>query len=341
MSTGCMLPGPGRLRCDTHAGPAGWGFLLTGQIVNDDTDNQEKTQVIRTEGEPSDHGDPCLVAVSGSEIGRRYPLTEPRTTLGRSPDAGIVIHEQGVSRFHAAVERREDGLWIHDLESTNGTIVNGVRVREQLLEQGAQLRIGKALFKYLDRNNLETAYYDEVYRLTTIDDLTGAANRRHLFAALEKELARSIRHGRNLSLILFDIDRFKVLNDTYGHPAGDAVLTQIAGRIQPLCRDEDVFARYGGEEFAMLLPETDRPEAAAVAERMRRAVSHLPFAAEQWSLTVTISLGVSDLDEILGPDRTGAQGILAADHIQNLVRSADEKLYRAKETGRNRVIVSL
>ncbi|TVR00471.1 MAG: GGDEF domain-containing protein [Deltaproteobacteria bacterium] len=305
----------------------------------DDTDSQEKTQVVRTDVGAPAGAEACLVAVSGGEIGRRYRLHNVETRLGRSPNADIVVEEQGVSRLHACVLRKHNGTVIRDLESTNGTVVNGVSVREQRLEDGDTVRIGKAVFKFLERNNLESAYYDEIYRLTTIDDLTRIANRRHFFTTFERELSRSLRHDRDLAIVMFDIDRFKLLNDTYGHTAGDAVLTQVAERVSSLCREEDLFARYGGEEFALLLPETEQRAAGSLARRIRIAIAEKPFPVDSWKLDVTVSLGVADIAEFR--ERHDLQNARTAtpELVNQFIRIADEKLYTAKELGRNRVVL--
>src|SRR5262249_2856937 len=151
--------------------------------------------------------------------------------------------------------------------------------------------------------NVEAEYHEELYRLATLDALTGLYNKRYLLDYLERELARSVRRGRPLALILFDIDYFKAINDTLGHLAGDLTLSALAGRLKAEIRQDEVLARYGGEEFAAVLTETVDGEAATVAERLRQMVESPAFHFEGCPYQVTISLGVAatQLGEVLTP----------------------------------------
>lgn len=157
------------------------------------------------------------------------------------------------------------------------------------------------------------------------DPLTGLWNRRAATSALRRDLARAARAGEPVSVILADVDHFKAVNDTWGHPAGDQVLMELAVRMQRCVRDADSVARWGGEEMLMVLPSADATTAYDVAERMRLAVAGEGFAVGGKRLPVTLSLGVA----VIHPN--------AADDWEDLVRLADEALYRAKESGRNRV----
>ena len=164
-----------------------------------------------------------------------------------------------------------------------------------------------------------------------LDGLTGISNRRCFDTMLEKEARRAVRDGLPLALLLLDVDRFKAFNDTYGHPAGDACLREIAGAMgRMMQRPADLAARYGGEEFAMLLPGTDHAGATALAERVRAAVRDLnidhPGAATG---IVTVSIGVA----VVWPQRS-EQG------AQRLVQMADKALYQAKAAGRDRVCLA-
>jgi len=121
---------------------------------------------------------------------------------------------------------------------------------------------------------------------------------------------------------MFDVDHFKRVNDTYGHLAGDYVLTQLATVVKGKIRREDVFARYGGEEFVIVLPEIDGPNAAAFGEKVRKLIERAPFRFEETPIGVTVSIGIASL---MGEEGDGA----------DLVKRADDKLYEAKESGRN------
>ena len=148
---------------------------------------------------------------------------------------------------------------------------------------------------------------------------------RYLLDFLDREVARSVRHHRPLSVLLFDIDRFKLINDEHGHLCGDYVLRALGERLRHAVRREDLLARYGGEEFAQVLVETDREHAMIAAERVRKSVADSPFQFENRSLPVTVSVGVATT--------CGEAGMTPA----GLLKQADDKLYAAKRAGRNRV----
>ncbi|MHB8893825.1 MAG: sensor domain-containing diguanylate cyclase [Candidatus Geothermincolia bacterium] len=169
--------------------------------------------------------------------------------------------------------------------------------------------------------------FEQVNRLAITDSITGLYNYRKLTRDLDREIVRSRRYHHPFSFIMADIDHFKVLNDTYGHPAGDAVLRGVADALNSERREVDRVYRYGGEEFSILLPETDWPEAFEVAEKLRRKVEDLEVVVtgEEEPIKTTISMGVASF----------SRDSLALEH---LISSADEALYSAKETGRNRVV---
>jgi diguanylate cyclase (GGDEF)-like protein len=174
----------------------------------------------------------------------------------------------------------------------------------------------------LTGDNIEHAYHEEIYRLKTTDGLTGAYNKRYFEEDLERELFRFFRYKRPLSLLMIDIDFFKKINDEYGHLAGDRVLTQLGQLVSKNVRREDTFCRYGGEEFAILMPEMEIHGAILLAERIRRLIDDTIFEFEGYELPVAISLGAAEADmEMNSPE--------------DFVRLADERLYLAKENGRN------
>lgn len=167
--------------------------------------------------------------------------------------------------------------------------------------------------------------HEQMNKLAITDGLTRLFNHRYFQERLAQEFERAKRFSQDLSLILMDIDFFKRINDTYGHPVGDVILKAVAARISAHLRKIDLTARYGGEEFAMLLPQTNIEMAMAVAERIREDMAEKPIETDKGSLTVTISLGVCD---------TSVSGVTRA---VDLVRKADEALYAAKKDGRNMV----
>ena len=270
----------------------------------------------------------CLVHIypTGPSMGCRYPLGDKLLVVGRGDDTDIRIQDNSVSRRHARIEPAPDGYYVSDLGSTNGTFVND-RQLESLwqLQDGDYLRVGNCIYRYLAGGNIEAEYHEEIYRLTIQDGLTRLNNQRALTEFLDREVARSQRHNRSLSVHMFDIDRFKAVNDSYGHLCGDFVLRELAECLKETVRKEDLFARYGGEEFVMVLVETSLKDAITAAERMRELVAGHQFRFETDPLKLTISIGVATT--------TGNPEM--SPHA--LLKAADEKLYHAKRTGRNRV----
>jgi diguanylate cyclase (GGDEF)-like protein/PAS domain S-box-containing protein len=177
-----------------------------------------------------------------------------------------------------------------------------------------------------NRRQLQAAN-KELRRLSSTDRLTGLYNRGHWEEMLRQEYARHKRYDSNTALVMFDIDHFKKINDTYGHQVGDAVIQQTADIIRENMRDADVAGRYGGEEFVVLLPDTDRQGAMMFAERLRESVAAYEVKHEQHSIRFTISLGVADLSR---PTTGYAQ----------LIEWADTALYASKAGGRNKVSLS-
>jgi two-component system, cell cycle response regulator len=268
----------------------------------------------------------CLVHIypTGPCMGRRYPLGDKDLLVGRGDDCDIRIQDNSVSRKHVKVEPTEEGFSVGDLGSTNGTFVNDKQLDGvQKLHDGDYLRVGNCLYRYLTGGNIEAEYHEEIYRLTIQDGLTRIHNQRALTEFLDREVARSQRHKRPLSVLMFDIDKFKAINDTHGHLCGDFVLRELAECIRGTIRKEDLFARYGGEEFCVVLVETSPAEAQGAAERVRSIIEKHPFQFENTKIKLTVSVGVAT---------TTGETILTP---PDLLRLADEKLYLAKRSGRN------
>jgi diguanylate cyclase (GGDEF)-like protein len=270
----------------------------------------------------------CLVHIypTGPGMGKRYALNDSPIVLGRGHDCDIQVNEHSVSRRHARIQPASDGYYAVDLQSTNGTFVNDAVSATTRLHDGDYLRIGNCIYRFLAGGNVEAEYHEEIYRLTIKDGLTDIHNKRYLLEFLDRELARSARHHRPLALVLFDIDRFKEINDKLGHLGGDYALRELAALVKAGVRKEELFARYGGEEFAIVLPETNLERGLSVAERVRASVEQQPFTYEDKTFSLTVSAGMSTTigDDSLTP--------------QELIRQADERLYQAKRDGRNRVV---
>jgi diguanylate cyclase (GGDEF)-like protein len=296
-------------------------------MIGDDDRGYDKTVVtviapIRSECQGMDD-EACLVVIYGHELGKKHRFACDKLIIGRSSKCDIQIDEESVSRSHCCLKRVGRVVTIRDMGSTNGTYVNDIQSEEVSLRDGDLVKVGQTIFKFLSGGNVEKAYHDEIYRLMHVDGLTQVFNKRYFMERLESELSRARRYDRPLSLIMFDIDHFKQVNDTYGHLAGDAVLKQLCQVVHSKIRREDMLCRYGGEEFAILLPEIDKAHALLAAEKIRLLVEGTAFTFERTQIPVTISLGVSAAEK---------ETIEADEFIQR----ADERLYQAKHLGRNR-----
>ena len=272
--------------------------------------------------------------------GRRFTLSRDEHFAGRRRDLDLPVDVDSVSRRHARFYREGDDWWLEDLQSTNGTYVNDDPIERRRLEDGDIVRFGEAVTKFLSGSNIERAYHEEIYRLSILDGLTGIHNKRFFEEVLEREVARSLRHGRPLALVMFDIDFFKKVNDGHGHVAGDAILQALCRRLRPRIRREDLLARVGGEEFACLLPDTEQGGAIAFAEDLRGMVEREAFAFESASIAITISLGLAVLEpsmtDLRSSDDSG-RSLAEARDAEILLKRADDRLYEAKNRGRNRV----
>jgi two-component system cell cycle response regulator len=191
----------------------------------------------------------------------------------------------------------------------------------------AMLRI-KTLQDELDQKNRELELANKrLKKLSITDGLTELFNHRHVHQLLHEEFERSARTGESIAVVMMDLDRFKAVNDTYGHPTGDVILYETARILQDTAREIDMVGRYGGEEFIAILPETDEEPAANFAERVRRAVEEHVFRDGATEVRMTVSCGVASLHE-------------GVDGPEGLLKAADEALYQAKHGGRNRVVRS-
>lgn len=266
----------------------------------------------------------CLVIIYGDDLGRRVPLGFDACVMGRSSKCDVQLDQESVSRNHARIQRQRSNYVIRDLGSTNGTYVNDELVDEGILRDGDQIKVGRTIFKFIMSGNMEAQYHEEIYRLMTVDGLTELHNKRYFNEALEREASRSRRYSRVFSLVLFDIDHFKKINDTYGHLAGDAVLRQLGALVRNKVRRDDIPARTGGEEFAVIVPEVAFVGAMNLADKLRASIEGAVFQFEGTRILVTASMGVAEwTEDITDP--------------QELVKKADERLYDAKRSGRNRV----
>lgn len=267
-----------------------------------------------------------LTVIEGPEIGRVMPITTGEVTIGRGSDCEVSVPHGVVSRKHARLVLRRDKLVVEDLGSANGTFVNGERVTARcVVPDGSRLQLGGEVLLRVQLLEAKEAHSSQrLYIAALRDSLTSLLNRRAAGERLDEEVAFARRHATLLSFLILDIDRFKTINDTHGHPVGDAVLADVARALRGAVRAEDVVARWGGEEFVVLARGIPQEGARVLAERIRSAVEKLTLATPAGvPVPVTISIGGA----LLGK---GDDGLA-------LVRKADAALYEAKTSGRNRV----
>ena len=267
----------------------------------------------------------CLVQYSGDALGRRYLLDAPEITVGRSSVNSVVIHDDSVSRQHAKIISRANVVAIEDMGSSNGTFIHEEPVLSRTtLNDGDILRLGNILFKFFAHDNIENVFHDNIYRMATIDAGTELFNKKYLLETLESEFRFCRIYGRPLSVIYYDLDYFKKVNDEHGHSCGDFILRECSQIAKSCMRGEDVLARYGGEEFVAILPNADGATAADLAERIRKSIEEHEFVFEDRTLRQTISAGVTENQA-------------AFKSAAELLNDADRKLYQSKNAGRNRV----
>ncbi|MEL7061044.1 MAG: GGDEF domain-containing protein [Acidobacteriota bacterium] len=262
-------------------------------------------------------------------LGTRFRLPpHGRLEIGRSSNCDISMPGiRSLSRHHARLEHLGAVVRIQDMGSTNGTFVNDDRIDgPRRLRSGDRFQVGALHFKFLHEKDPESAYHQAIYQLMTSDGLTRIFNRSKFEEEMVREFERARRHDRPLSLVFFDIDHFKRINDTHGHLAGDFVLQQVARITQPFLRPEQVFARVGGEEFAILCPETPEHGAARLAEKLRARFVEERYDYAEARIDLSCSFGVAARDGSM-------------DEPSALYSLADEAMYRSKAEGRNRVTV--
>lgn len=268
-----------------------------------------------------------LVVISGKPLGKSFFLSKEKMFLGRDLAADISIGDTSISRKHIEFEASPQGVIAKDLGSTNGTFINDRKIEIKSLGDGDLIRCGNTILKFLKEGKMENIHYGKMYDLATLDDMTGALNKKAICDLLKEEFSRSQTKQVPLTLLFFDIDHFKQTNDTHGHLAGDYVLKETCFLIKSkMIRQQDALGRYGGEEFALILRETPLHIGVDVAERIRSTIERHPFLFDGKQIPVTISIGVVSLDSTTKSD-------------EDLLTLADKALYDAKNQGRNRVCV--
>ncbi|HEX7707945.1 MAG TPA: GGDEF domain-containing protein [Thermoanaerobaculia bacterium] len=282
----------------------------------------------RPADEPPEQPSACLIIISHPDpgmLGRQYAIAPgEELIIGRANDASITLGLPVISRRHARLRRSDDEVTLEDLGSRNGTFLQGAKLHEAAcLRHGDQFSVESVHFRFITGSNIEQAFHEAIYDLVTHDDLTGIYNRRKYEKEVERDFARAVRYNRQLSIVLFDIDEFKEINDRFGHLGGDSVLRQMADLVGTQLRREGIFARFGGDEFVVLCPEVGLSGARVLAERLRSCIAEHRFNFEGHTVRVTCSFGVAE--------RTAETRFTS-----DLYAAADASLYAAKYGGRNR-----
>lgn len=279
----------------------------------------------------SSKGPLYLIVLSGGIPGAMLPLVKGGNWLGRAADNSLQLPEPSISRHHAVLKATDDEqVVLTDLSSSNGTFVNGRRLTPHqalVLNDGDRIRLGaNVVVKFVRPDPCEEQFQREMFERVVRDSLTGLYNRAYFLDQVVPLAQRAAIKGLGIAVLMLDIDHFKGINDAHGHDAGDAVLREVAEVFRRATRSDDLVARYGGEEFVLALPVDSLECAASRAERIRAALAERPLRTRSQPLHVTASIGVafSTHDRV----RTAAA----------LISAADLNLYRAKESGRNRVV---
>jgi diguanylate cyclase (GGDEF)-like protein len=252
-------------------------------------------------------------------------LGSSKVVMGRDKSLPCVLSDISVSRRHAEILPMGSDYQISDLGSTNGTLVNGEAITHRVLKSGDTIQVGSFHFRFLTAGSVESKYHETVYSALTRDALTGTMNRRYMTEALKREICRSKRSGETITVAMLDIDHFKQVNDTYGHLVGDEVLREFAQRIDAISREDDLLSRFGGEEFCLVFSATQFEEAEVMLERCRSSIADAPFTTAAGEVPITSSFGFVCVDSTKDLS------------ITECLDAADTMLYKAKESGRNRV----
>lgn len=277
-----------------------------------------------------DAREPYLIIIGGNHVGKLYQLDKAELVAGRSPDCAIWIEDNAISRKHFRILKDAGKYVIEDMNSTNGTYINNRRVQTAVLAAGDKIQISTETiiqFDFFDENRKISE--QKRYEMGVKDAVTGAYNKSYFLQRIADEFSFSQRQSQPLSVVMIDIDHFKLINDTYGHLAGDQVLQEVGRIVMDMIREEDVFCRYGGEEFVIIMRNTACQAAVNLAERVRKKIEAARFESlDNQVIKVTISLGAAtNVDKSF------------RDYVA-LLGEADKYLYQAKGSGRNRVMAA-
>lgn len=303
--------------------PEGTGTIT--RVINPNTDT------LRIDIEAAKASDAILIIIRGTPQGKKFVLNGASAfILGRDKTAEIQLNDPNISRHHARVVFEDDAFFLEDMGSRNGTFINDEKVTSKKipLSKEDMIRVGTTVLKFLPAGELETLYHTNLTNMAYLDKLTEVYNRNYINEVMEVEFKRARALHTDFSLVLFDIDNFKKVNDTYGHDGGDYVLAELAKTVKNSgLRERDFVGRYGGEEFLVILSSAGLQQAGEVADRIRKNIEAHVFQYEGKKIPITISIGVASL---------GKEYPSSID----LYKAADKALYESKHNGKNRVTLA-
>lgn len=290
------------------------------KIKNTDIDSDLKSDITFT-----------IIDGEESQFGKIFTFYKESILIGRNKYSDIYINDENISNDHCEIkvikndENKIDQIILKDLLSTNGTYVNGKLITNKVLKSGDKIKIGETTLRFSYNDELEEKYHLKLFNIATSDSLTKLHNKRYTISELENQYKIAKRNNRIFSLIMFDIDDFKIINDKYGHIAGDEFLKNVASHININLREQDFAGRFGGDEFLIILPETKIEGATILADRIREKIEKSEIVYRDHKIETTISGGISQFN-------------FSYNNIKELLEITDKALYKAKKSGKNKVI---
>ena len=269
---------------------------------------------------------PLLLQYDGAAAGKRFVLSQNNITVGRRADkVDVWVDDASVSREHCRVTFLGTKASVTDLGSLNHTYVNDKMVMQSAeLSHGDMLRVGNIRLRFFAHGSADQLLFDKIYKMAVLDRMLDIFRKDYVVEKLDEEFRMSKASGAGISVLMIDLDKFKVINDTYGHDAGDMVLKNVCAAVKKQVRPTDTFGRFGGEEFVIILPRTSLEQAFRFAEVLRQTIERLKISYNGLDIPVTVSIGC-------------AQATDEMNESQELIKLADVMVYRSKSGGRNKV----
>lgn len=237
----------------------------------------------------------CIVVLKGTEVGNKVLLNKNEITIGRAKNADLCLTRGDVSRTHAVIQRiNEQEFLLIDKDSMNGTLVNAQEIHRTVLKDQDVISIGDSELKFLASDNPEQSYYEGLYKRLSLDKVLRIHNKYYFLSKLDDELILSQQHDSHLSLVLFEVDDFKEINESYGHQAGDAALIHLAEICKNTINESDFLCRYSVEKFAIIMPNTSEQAAYALSLSLQTQINSSPITYADVTIDLTVSIGVTN-----------------------------------------------